>query len=329
MAGGIDDGLRPAAMTRRGERVLRPVLGSLRERRRAWYLFAILLFWFSGTKHASSRFGVSDSKIPLAVSYPNGYFQHSILVQPRNPDAPLRQRSPPFRANQGHAAMIRRPAIIRPSPCPERSKPRGTRPSMPCTPTTRARSRTTPYVSISAIFPGRGNWCSIRSAGRAARPWPPCWKGGRRSPWTAALPPSSSPKLLPAVDPDEVQRAAEELMAAAGPNSTGFTKPVATAAMALPVRPIPSSASVPAAPIATRRPRWPIALAFAIGLKKTAVCPHCLVRGRVEAIRSRGPRHGGRRRAGRLSLSGRMPPGGGSAAARRRGCEEAALFRPL
>ncbi len=29
-----------------------------------------------------------------------------------------------------------------------------------------------------------------------------------------------------------------------------------------------------------------------IGLKKTAVCPHCLVRGRVEAIRSRGPRHG-------------------------------------
>ena len=30
----------------------------------------------------------------------------------------------------------------------------------------------------------------------------------------------------------------------------------------------------------------------AVGAKKTAACPHCLARGRVEAIRTRGPRHG-------------------------------------
>ena len=95
-----------------------------------------------------------------------------------------------------------------------------------------------------------------------------------------------------AIDPDKVQRATKELMAAArpeldwlyetrcdrcdGPARTAYT--VYSERVACPhcgrIVPLADCPHV------------------ASGSKKTAACPHCLAGGHVEAIRSRGPRHG-------------------------------------
>ena len=64
------------------------------------------------------------------------------------------------------------------------------------------------------------------------------------------------------------------------------------------------------------------------GSKPATACPHCLARGHVEAIRSRGPRQWHRCRAGRLSLPGGMRPGRGPAASRRPGSEETRRTSP-
>ena len=95
-----------------------------------------------------------------------------------------------------------------------------------------------------------------------------------------------------AIDPDELQRAAKELMAAArpeldwlyetrcdrcgGPARTTYT--VYSERFRCPhCRQITPLADCPQ---------------ISIGSKKTAACPHCLARGHVEAIRTRGPRNG-------------------------------------
>ena len=94
-----------------------------------------------------------------------------------------------------------------------------------------------------------------------------------------------------AVDPDELQRASEELMAAVrpeldwlyetrcdrcgGPARTTYT--VYSERFRCPhCRQITPLADCPR---------------VSIGSKKTAACPHCLARGHVEAIRTRGPRN--------------------------------------
>ena len=99
-------------------------------------------------------------------------------------------------------------------------------------------------------------------------------------------------ELFTAVDPDELQRASEELMAAArpeldwlygtrcdrcgGPARTAYT--VYSERFCCPhcqqTTPLADCPQV------------------STGSKKTAACPRCLARGHVEAIRTRGPRNG-------------------------------------
>ncbi len=95
-----------------------------------------------------------------------------------------------------------------------------------------------------------------------------------------------------AVDPAKVQQAAGELMAAARPELDWLYETRCDRCGGL----ARTAYTVYSERFACPRCRQIVPLAdcphVTVGAKRTAACPHCLARGHVQAIRTRGPRHG-------------------------------------